>query len=30
MQPPELNAAQRFVSKLFNHTAPDTQAEVAA
>ncbi|MGA4989867.1 hypothetical protein [Nonomuraea bangladeshensis] len=30
MQPPELNAAQRFVSKLFNHTAPDTAAEVAA
>ncbi|MBN6054514.1 hypothetical protein JYK22_21410, partial [Nonomuraea sp. RK-328] len=30
MQPPELNAAQRFVSKLFNHTAPDTQAVVAA
>ncbi|MBX6166290.1 MAG: hypothetical protein IRY84_01395 [Thermobispora bispora] len=30
MQPPELNAAQRFTSKLFNHTAPDTQAVVAA
>lgn len=30
MQPPELNAAQRFVSKLFNHTAPDTAASVAA
>jgi hypothetical protein len=29
-QPPELNAAQRFVSKLFNHTAPDPDALVAA
>lgn len=30
MQPPELNAAQRFTSKLFNHAAADSQATVAA
>jgi len=30
MQPPELNAAQRFVSKLFNHTTADADATVAA
>jgi hypothetical protein len=30
MQPPELNAAQRFISKLFNHTTADTDALVAA
>ncbi|GAA2860133.1 hypothetical protein [Nonomuraea rubra] len=30
MQPPELNAAQRFVSKLFNHTTADADALVAA
>ncbi|TYB69742.1 hypothetical protein FXF51_06150 [Nonomuraea sp. PA05] len=30
MQPPELNAAQRFVSKLFNHTAADADVTVAA
>lgn len=29
MQPPELNAAQKFVSKLFNHTSPDPDALVA-
>lgn len=28
--PPELNAAQRFVSKLFNHTTADANATVAA
>lgn len=30
MQPPELNAAQRFVISLFNHTAPDPFAVVVA
>lgn len=30
MQPPELNAAQKFVSKLFNHTTADADAVVAA
>lgn len=30
MQPPELNAAQRFIITLFNHTAPDPFATVAA
>lgn len=30
MQPPELNAAQRFIVTLFNHTAPDPDATVAA
>ncbi|MEU7831391.1 MULTISPECIES: hypothetical protein [unclassified Nonomuraea] len=30
MQPPELNAAQKFVSKLFNHTTADAAATVAA
>jgi hypothetical protein len=29
MQPPELNAAQRFMSKLFNHTTADPDALVA-
>lgn len=29
-QPPELNAAQKFVSKLFNHTTADADALVAA
>jgi hypothetical protein len=29
MQPPELNAAQRFVSKLFNHTTADADVTVA-
>lgn len=30
MQPPELNAAQKFVSKLFNHSTADSDALVAA
>lgn len=30
MAPPALNEAQRFMVKLFNHTAPDTRATVAA
>ncbi|MFN2636910.1 MAG: hypothetical protein ABR585_07790 [Gemmatimonadaceae bacterium] len=30
MQPPELNAAQKFMSKLFNHSTADTDAVVAA
>ncbi|MER6575830.1 hypothetical protein [Nonomuraea sp. NPDC001023] len=30
MQPPELNAAQRFVSKMFNHSTSDPDALVAA
>lgn len=30
MQPPALNTAQTFMSKLFNHSAPDTMATVAA
>jgi hypothetical protein len=29
MQPPELNAAQKFVSKLFNHTTADADVTVA-
>ncbi|MFC5744831.1 hypothetical protein [Actinomadura rugatobispora] len=29
-QPPELNTPQTFMIKLFNHTAPDTRAVVAA
>jgi hypothetical protein len=30
MQPPELNAAQKFVSKMFNHSTSDANAVVAA
>jgi hypothetical protein len=29
-QPPKLNEPQTFKSKLFNHTAADTEAVVAA
>lgn len=30
MQPPELNASQKFMSKLFNHSTADADALVAA